>query len=179
MSILSTVLIAVALLIALPFIAAMFMKSEFSIVRETTINKPQHEVFAYVKQLRNHQHFNKWIMADPALRLEFRGTDGTVGFVSAWDSYEKSVGKGEQEITRIQDNEQIDYEIRFEKPFEGTALVRIDTRPAPGGATHLRWSFEGTRNYMMKVMRVVVNMDKMLGGDMETSLSTLKNNLEQ
>jgi hypothetical protein len=34
-------------------------------------------------------------MMDPNAKMEYKGTDGTVGFISAWDSKIKYVGKGE------------------------------------------------------------------------------------
>jgi len=37
------------------------------------------------------------------LRSCYTGNDGTVGFVLAWDSTNKSVGKGEQEITNVEE----------------------------------------------------------------------------
>ena len=41
---------------------------------------------------------------DPNIKTDFRGTDGTVGFISAWDSNNiKNVGKGEQEILNMVD----------------------------------------------------------------------------
>lgn len=35
------------------------------------------------------------------MKREFRGEDGTVGFVAAWDSENPDAGKGEQEIIGI------------------------------------------------------------------------------
>jgi hypothetical protein len=37
-------------------------------------------------------------MMDPDMKKTYRGTDGTVGFVSEWESNKKDVGTGEQEI---------------------------------------------------------------------------------
>jgi hypothetical protein len=50
------------------------------------------------------------------MKKEFRGTDGTDGFVYAWDG-NKNAGSGEQEIKRITDGDRIDLEIRFARPF--------------------------------------------------------------
>src|SRR3546814_1199842 len=47
-------------------------------------------------------------------------SDGTVGFVYAWDGNKKA-GKGEQEIRGITEGRKIDLELRFIKPFEGIA----------------------------------------------------------
>ncbi|WP_254500404.1 hypothetical protein, partial [Salmonella enterica] len=71
--------------------------------REITINKSRQEVYDYIKYLKNQNNFSKWAKMDPAMKTEFRGTDGTVGFVSAWESAKKDVGKGEQEIKNLTD----------------------------------------------------------------------------
>ena len=64
--------------------------------REITIKKPRHEVFDYIKIPKNQENYNKWVMMDPNLKKDFRGTDGTVGFVFAWHG-NKQAGEGEQE----------------------------------------------------------------------------------
>ncbi len=45
-------------------------------------------------------------MTDPLMKKQFKGTDGTVGFLYAWDSQNNEVGKGEQEIERIKDGKE-------------------------------------------------------------------------
>src|SRR5215467_13526347 len=116
MSTLTLVLLIIALIVAILLIAAALMKDEYSIERETVINKPKQEVFNYIRQLKNQLNYNKWTMIDPNAKKEFRGTDGTTGFVFAWDSDNKQVGKGEQSIERIVDGERIDFGLHFIKP---------------------------------------------------------------
>ncbi len=86
MNILIKILIGIGALIAVLLIVALFVKKEYTIEREITINKPKTEVFNYVKHLKNQDNYSKWVMQDPGMKKEFRGTDGTVGFVYAWDS---------------------------------------------------------------------------------------------
>ena len=62
-----------------------------------------------------------WIIIVLAGIFVFTGTDGTVGFISAWESDIKNVGSGEQEILNIVEGERLGYEIRFLKPFKLTS----------------------------------------------------------
>lgn len=124
MNILIIILAIIASLIAIILIAALFIKKEYTIEREVAINKPKQEVFSYIRFLKNQDHYSKWVMTDPAMKKEFKGTDGTVGFVYAWDGNKKA-GKGEQEIMKITEGERIDIEVRFVKPFEATAAAQI------------------------------------------------------
>ena len=74
----------------------------------------------------NQDNFNKWTMMDPNMKRSFRGTDGTVGFVYAWDG-NKRAGKGEQEITKITEGKRLDIEVRFERPFKAISSTPFTT----------------------------------------------------
>ena len=164
--------------LAILFIWAAFMPARYTIEREIVINKPQSDVFNYIRLLKNQDYYSKWVMTDPAMKKNFTGTDGTVGFIYAWDSENKQAGKGAQEITKLTGNG-IETEVRFEKPFKGTSHTAIETEAISANQTNTIWKFTGDKNYMMKVMHLLFNLEKVLGKDMETSLATLKNNLEE
>ena len=100
MKIIKKILIVVLIIIAIPLIIALFVRKEYAVERELTISKPQQEVFNYVKYLKNQDNYSKWVMTDPAMKKDFKGIDGTSGFVYAWDSKIKKAGKGEQEIKK-------------------------------------------------------------------------------
>jgi uncharacterized membrane protein len=170
------ILIAVLIIIAVPMIMALFITKEYSVERQVTINKPKQEVFDYVKHLKNQDHFNKWTQMDPNMKKDFRGTDGTVGFVYAWDGNDKA-GKGEQEIKRITEGERIDMELRFKKPFENTATAYMATESVSESQTKVKWQMAGKSPYPMNFMNLF--MDKLLGKDLQSSLDMLKNNLEK
>ena len=113
MRIFKGILIGLAGLIALLLIVAIFVKKEVNVKREITINKPENEVFDYLKYLKNQDNFSKWNKLDPGMKKNYTGTDGTVGFISAWESTNDNVGVGEQAIKKIPQCERIDIEIRF------------------------------------------------------------------
>ena len=176
MKILKKVLLVILILIAIPLIIALFVKKEYAVEREITINKPKPEVFNYVKHLKNQDHYSKWVMTDPNMKKDFRGTDGTVGFVYAWDG-NKEAGKGEQEIKRIAEGERVDVEVRFIKPFEGVAIAPIITETVSENQTRVKWALKGKSNYPMNFMNLF--MDDMLGRDLERSLTNLNSILEK
>lgn len=112
---------------------------------------------------------------DPNMKKEFKGTDGKVGFVYAWDG-NNDAGKGEQEIKRIREGESVDVEVRFIKPFEGIAQAPMTTEALSDNQTKVTWGMKGQSKYPMNLMNLF--MDSMLGKDLETSLATLKVILE-
>jgi hypothetical protein len=177
MSILITILIVIASLIGFILLLALFTKKDYAISREITIEKPVTEVFSYVKYIKNQENYNKWVMVDPNLRKSFRGIDGTVGFVFAWDGNQKA-GKGEQEIVKIKDNDHLDLEIRFIKPFEGIAQTQLITKSTPANQTTVTWSMKSAMKYPMNITLLFMSVDKLLGTDLEISLKRLKSILE-
>ena len=94
MNILITILSVIAGIIALLLIIALFTKKGYKTYREIIINVPRQKAFDYLKQIKNQDSFNKWIMVDPDMKREFKGTDGTVGFIYAWNG-NKEAGEGE------------------------------------------------------------------------------------
>jgi hypothetical protein len=175
MKILKIALAIAALIILVPLVAALFIKKEFSIEREVTINKPKPQVLGYVKLVQNSIYYNHWWMIDPNATHEFKGTDGTVGFIATWDSKNKNMGKGEQEITKITDD-MVAWELRFKKPFEGIANTYMIAEPVSENQTKVKWVFSGAHPYPMNFMNMF--MDNMLGGDLEKSLRNLKTILD-
>ncbi len=174
-----TILLIILIIIAIPLIAAASMKPEYIVEQEIIINKPRQEVFNYIKFLKNQANYNKWVMMDPESVKEYIGTDGTVGFTYKWDSANKQLGKGEQEIKGIREGERIDYELRFLKPFASTANSAMATTALSANETKVSWSFSGVRNYMMKLMHMLLNLKKMMEKELQTSLGNLKVVLEK
>jgi uncharacterized protein YndB with AHSA1/START domain len=178
MKILKTILIVIVAIVALVLIVAAVADSEYKVVREVTIDVPRAEVFDYVKYLKNQDYYSVWATMDANMEKTYTGTDGTVGFVSAWDSDNKDVGKGEQEIIGIDPGSRIDYELRFYEPFEQTDYAYMTTEAIGSDATLVKWGFSGKMKYPMNLMLLFMDMDEMLGPDLELGLLNLKTNLE-
>ena len=135
-------------------------------------------MFNYIKYLKNQDNYSKWATMNPAMKKTYTGVDGTPGFISGWDSNKSGVGKGEQEILSITDNSKLESEIRFIKPFAGIAQSYIITEPAGNNATIVKWGFASKMTYPINIMLLFMNMENMIGKDLETGLANLKGNLE-
>jgi hypothetical protein len=179
MNTLVIILLVVAGIIVLALITGLFLKKDYTIEREIVINRPKQEVFGYLKHLKNQNNFSKWSMMDPKAVMDFRGTDGTVGFVSGWDSLVKQVGKGEQEITKIAEGERVDFALRFFRPFESHAEAYFRTESKGENGTRVIWGFHTKMKFPMNLTGLFMNMEKMVGDDLSAGLTNLKNLLEK
>jgi uncharacterized membrane protein len=173
-----TGLILLSLIVIVLLIAA-FVKKDYAVERSITLNIPKQVVYDYVKYLKNQNTFSVWAKIDPNMKVEYRGTDGTVGFVSSWDSPVKEAGKGEQEIIKVEEGKRIDYEIRFLEPMKSTDHAYIVFNSVNDSITNVAWGFFGKMKYPMNAMLLFMDMDKMLGKDLDGGLHNLKAILEQ
>jgi hypothetical protein len=146
MNILITIILAIAGIIALLLIIALLMKREHYVKREIIINAPRQKVFDYIRLLKNQDTFNSGAMADADRKREFKGVDGTVGYIYAW-SGNKDAGEGEKEITNIIDGKRIEMEIRFIKPMVTSARIIMETESLSDDQTKVNWSNAGTLKY--------------------------------
>lgn len=174
MKLMKKILLAVVVLVAIPFVIALFVKNEYVVQRTIIIKRPQQEVFGFIKLLKNQDSYNKWVMMDPRMKKEFKGKDGTVGSIYAWEG--EKAGKGEQEIVSIIDGKRIETALRFIKPMESTAFAWMGTEALPEKQTKVTWGMRGANRYPMNFMNLFMN--ELLGNDLATSLAMLKNNLE-
>ena len=168
------IIIALGCIVVLLLIIGLFVKKDYSVVKEVIVNKSKSVVFEYLKFLKNQNKFSVWASMDPNMKTEYRGTDGTEGFVSAWESENKNVGKGEQEILKIVNGERIDYEIRFIKPFASTSWANMIVASANENQTRVHWEFTGKMKYPTNLTLLFMNMEKMVGNDLEKGLQNLK-----
>ncbi|MGK4568377.1 SRPBCC family protein [Flavobacterium sp. 3HN19-14] len=113
------------------------------------------------------------------MKKTYTGTDGTAGCVYRWESDVKKVGWGEQEIKKVTENESVETELRFIKPFEGRGDVKLSTFAVSENETKVSWEMKSSMKYPMNFMLLFMNMDEMIGKDFAQGLSNLKDCIEK
>ncbi|MGE4170512.1 MAG: SRPBCC family protein [Candidatus Margulisiibacteriota bacterium] len=155
----------------------------YHLEREIVIDRPVADVFSYITLLQNSNTWNAWMLMDPTMKTDAKGTDGTVGYVTSWESTNKNVGTGEQEIKAITLNERLDTEIRFTKPFKTQFDSFMTTTPI--GETHTKvvmgidCKMPFPLNAVHFVMSLCCGQEKEMITQFDNSLNNLKTQLEQ
>ena len=175
MKILKYIGIGLVAIIALVLITAAVVRKDYSIERSIVVNKPKSEVFPFVNSLKNQNGYSFWAAQDPNMKVEYRGEDGTVGFVSAWES--ETMGVGEQEIKGITEGEKVDLELRFKKPFEANANSFMSTQAESNNTTKVTWGMHSAVPYPMNIM-LLFGLEKSLAEQIDYGLNGLKKNVE-
>ncbi len=178
MFVLQIILTVLLGLVALVYIIALFSRKEYIVERTVIIKRPKQEVFDYIKLLKNQEYYTVWSKMDANMKREYLGTDGTIGAIMKWNSKVKNVGVGEQEILTINEGKSIDWKLHFLKPFRSTSRAYMLIESISANETKVRWGFDGRMGYPMNVMLLLMNMDKMLGNDLQDGLDNLKKVLE-
>ena len=153
------------------------MAKEMLIEKSIIINKPFSQVFDYLRYTMNQNNFSVWNMKDPGKKTAMSGVDGTVGFIYSWDSKDKSVGAGSQEIIDLKEGESITYKLAFERPMKNVAQSGFYLRAIGDGQTEVTWQFRGPTKFPMSLFKRF--LENMLGKDMAASLTNLKNILDK
>ena len=76
-------------------------------------------------------------------------------------------------ITESRPSDLIRIKLEFLRPFEATNSAEFTFKPE-GNRTAVTWSMEGKNNFIAKAVCLFMNMDKMVGGDFEKGLASLK-----
>lgn len=171
MSLLKKILLALVGMVVLLLIVAAFLPKTFKAEASIVINRPQQEVYDYVKYIKNQDNYGKWNLMDPEMKKSYEGTDGTVGFTYSWDG--QKVGKGTQTITRLTEGQEVQSELDF--GFGDPALSHMILEPVSATETKVTWGISGDSPWPMNIMGLFYDMS----GDFEEGVTNLKNVLEK
>lgn len=160
-------------------VAGIYLKNEYQIVREIIIQKPKQQVFDYIKLLRNQNEYSYYNRKDPNTVKSYSGTDGQVGFIYTWSSKINSIGSGTQTISQITEGDSITCAIQFTKPLPLQSVALIALTEINENETKVTRTFSSIYKFPLNVVIYFVNLEKLIGNDVASSLVTLKDNLEQ
>lgn len=174
---LTLALIIIAVLV-LGFVAYVAAKSgDFYIARSVAIAAAPEAIFPRISDLRRFNEWNPFYLADSGARLHYSGPAEGVGAAYDWDSAGRA-GKGRLEITGSFPSERITMRLEFMKPFSATNAVAF-TLVRDGTQTTVTWAMTGRSSFLHKLMGMVCNVDKMVGGEFAKGLAGLKALAEQ
>lgn len=146
--------------------------AEFRVTRSIAIAAPPATVFAQVNDLHAFNDWNPYAKKDPAMKATYEGQPAGAGAIYRWAG-NSDVGEGSMTILESRPNELVRMKLAFVTPFEATNTVDFTIQEKEGQSL-FSWSMFGTNNFMAKAIHLVMNMDKMVGGDFEKGLADLK-----
>lgn len=170
------ILIALAVIVVLFVIIVALQPSEFRIVRSATISAPPPAVFAQVNDFHKWEAWSPWAKLDPTAKATFEGPSAGTGAIFRWAG-NNEVGEGSMMITESRPSDLIRIKLEFLKPFAATSTAEFTFKPE-GNQTAVTWSMEGENNFIAKAFCLFMDMDKMVGGQFEKGLASMKSVVE-
>jgi hypothetical protein len=172
-----TVLYIIIIIVMLLLIVAVFADRNFVVVRTLAIQKSAPEIFAYVRYLENHRRFSKWTSKEFVASEVTKGSDGMAGFIQPWNNYKDKAGVGELEIKELIENKRLNLVHHYFKPVRGIGESEITIEPESDLTSLVRWQYTGHTPYPLNLLTSVMNMDKIIGQDLELCLTKLNQQL--
>ncbi len=168
---LTTILIIVVALIVILAIFVSTRPNSFAVKRSITIPAPPATVFPHVNDLHLWQAWSPWAKLDPNATNTFTGAPSGIGASMSWAGNNK-IGEGRMTIAESRPNEFIRFNLEFFKPFKATNTAEF-TFQSQGSGTLVTWNMSGKNNFMGKLFSLLINCDKMIGGQFDQGLTTL------
>jgi len=170
--IMAIIAVALAIPITIVLILAATKPATFSVRRAATVKAPAERIFPLINDFHQWESWSPYENKDPAMKRTYSGAASGRGAVYAWDG-NKNVGSGRMEILKVSAPSKVVIKLDFITPFEGHNTAEFTMLPQ-GDATNLTWVMHGPTSFMMKVMHVFINVDRMIGKDFEAGLANLK-----
>jgi hypothetical protein len=174
MKVLWTIVIVIAVLIALLFAGAFFLPASFSVQRSAVIAAPVDAVYAKFATPRTWASWSAWTTrADSTLVYTYAGPDSGLGAIMRFTS--KKMGNGDLEIVEAVPDQSVGYDLHL-TGSDMRIHGRIALEPASDG-TKVTWHDSGSLggNVMLRYLGPV--LDKSLAAAYETSFQGLRRDL--
>jgi hypothetical protein len=145
---------------------------EFRVTRTATIDAPAQFIFDNIDELRKWDAWSPWAKLDPNATNNFEGPEKGVGSSMSWAG-NKEVGVGRMTIVESRPNDFVRFKLEFEKPMKAVSTAEFSLTPDENRTT-VSWSMFGRNNFIGKVVSLLMNCDKMVGGQFDEGLANLK-----
>ena len=170
------ILIGVAGVLVL-FVAVVATRpSAYHVERKLGVAAPADLVFGVLNDLHQFAGVlvlfgSPWEKLDPNMQKTFEGPAAGVGQSYAWKG--KGVGQGKLTIEESVPGQKVGMKLEFVEPMESTATCALTLAGTPTGS-FVTWSMDGNHNFIGKAFGMFMDMDNMLGTDIEKGLAQLK-----
>ena len=170
------IVLVVTFLLAALLVYASTRPDTFRVERSTRIHAPPEKIYAVMSDFRRFPEWSPYEHRDPAMRRTLGATTSGPGAVYEWAG-NSQVGSGRMEITAVSPPSSVTIKLDMIKPMEGHNIVEFTLTPE-GESTTVTWAMHGPSPFISKLMGLFINMDRMIGTDFETGLTTLKTTIE-
>jgi uncharacterized protein YndB with AHSA1/START domain len=167
-------LIIAAIAVLLAYVST--RPDDFSVSRSMDIAAPPEKIFAILNDFAAWPSWSPYEKLDPTMQRTLSNITHGKGATYAWQGNGK-VGAGSMELTSSVPSSLVALDLNMLKPFKANNKVTF-TLKLNGSQTNVTWAMQGKSPFISKLMGVVMNIDKMVGGQFDEGLGNLKRVVE-
>ena len=142
---------------------------KFHVDKSITINKPISEVFNTLNDYSKWTPWSPWLVTEPEAKVTVAPDN------KSYEWQGKVTGEGNMKIYNEIENEKIEIDLTFLKPWKSTAKTWFDLKP-DGENTKVHWKMNSQLPFFMFWMKNM--MTEMIGMDYNRGLGMLKEYVE-
>jgi len=164
---------------SLPFIVvgvAYLLPDETTVSRSIVIEADAESVFSQINNFKKFQNWSPWAEKDKDMKIAYEGPVTGGGAKMSWQSQNREVGSGSQEIIESKPFEKIHISLSFEGQKDAQAYFHLKTLQEK--QTQLTWSFVSNHGTNPLNRYVGLMLDTWVGKDYEKGLANLKKWIE-
>ena len=143
------------------------------IERSLRIDAPADKIRPLINDMRHFNIWNPYNHKDPTMKASYHGPEAGPGASYEFDG-NKKVGKGSIQIIEPAAPDVVRMRLDMSAPMACSNLIDFSLAPLSLHTTQVTWTMTGPSPFLGKLMGVIFNMDKMMGRDFETGLTSLK-----
>jgi len=167
------ILVIASLLVAI----ALIEPDDVTVTRKTVIQAPASSVFAHISDMSYWKEWSSILLADSTAKITVSGTPGAQGNTVVWVGDEGRIGSGS---IRNDGSEGTVMRYTFQVTAPGEMLADGTIAVKDSGLYSIvTWTFHKHFKFLANASLLMVDLDRYMGGDMESSLTNLKTYMEQ
>ncbi|MEW8003425.1 MAG: SRPBCC family protein [Candidatus Thiodiazotropha sp.] len=170
----TTLLIVIALIVAMPLIYLATLDGNYKVRRSLAIDASQKTLFDKIRDFRSWSDWSPWLMHEPETALAFSDTPDREGGWYSWDG--KTIGAGRLTHERFIGEERIEQRIEFKRPFKSVSRVWWEFEAIDENTTRVHWNMAGSMPFLFRFM--AKKMPDYISKDYDTGLYLLRGELE-
>lgn len=140
------------------------------VTRSTTIDSSPEEIYSKLNDFNQWPAWSPWLIMEPDVKVTV--ADDTKYF--EWKG--PRTGEGNMSVTKETENEAIEYDLTFLKPWKSKAVTRFELSP-DGDGTKVTWIMDSSLPFFMFWMKKM--MLNLISSDYDRGLNLLKDLVEK
>lgn len=160
--------------------AGFILPSHIHVERDIVIDASPDQIFPLISDLDAWENWSPWAQRDPNVAMEVIGSG--VGQRMTWDSENPEVGRGSQQVTRLDPPNYVETHLDFAEQGVADAAFNLT---AEDGQTRVVWSLDTDMRAGVPLVKQPLStylgffMDRLIGRDYEAGLQNLKQFVER